>query len=56
VQTLPTEKALYDNTRPAIHMRKGWKDTTPAALQLLAHAFHGIRPTHPYDLVEGECK
>ena len=56
MQTLPTAKALCDDTSPANHLRKGWTGTTLAALQVLAHKFHGIRSTHPSDLVEGECK
>ena len=26
------------------------------ALQVLVHRFHGVRPTHPSDLVKGERK
>jgi len=56
MQPLLTTKAFYDDTSPAIHLRKGWKDNTPAALQVLVHKFHGVRPTHPSYLVKGERK
>jgi hypothetical protein len=53
---LLTAKALHDDTSPAIHLRKGRKGTTPAALQVLVHELHGVRPPHSSDLVKGERK